>query len=176
MHGELLKLEIVVDKRTIRKYIKQVRKKSGGQNWRTFLKNHAHQIWACDFTVVHTFLLKSLYIFVVMENESRKIVHTAVTPSPTDAWTAQQIREATPWGRKPRYLIHDNDGKFGSQFKDILKDSGIKAIKTPPRAPRANSLCERYIGSLQWDCTGQYNFWLELSAFERVVHDMTSLI
>ncbi|MCP4429224.1 MAG: hypothetical protein GY803_32475 [Chloroflexi bacterium] len=60
IHGELLKLEIVVDKRTIKKYMKQVRKKPGGQNWRTFLKNHAHEIWACDFTVIHSLFFKPL--------------------------------------------------------------------------------------------------------------------
>ena len=97
IHGEFLKLEIVVDKRTIKKYMKQVRKKPGGQNWRTFLKNHAHEIWACDFTVVHTLFFKPLYAFVIVEHESRKVVHTAVTTNPTDEWTAQQVREATPW-------------------------------------------------------------------------------
>ena len=156
IRGELLKLEIVVDKRTIRKYIKQVRKRSGGQNWRTFLKNHAHEIWACDFTVVHTLFFKPLYVFVVMEHESRKIVHTAVTTNPTDEWTAQQVREATPWGKRPKYLIHDNDGKFGGKFKSLLEDSGIEAIKTPPKAPRANALCERFMGSLERECTDNF--------------------
>jgi transposase InsO family protein len=156
IYGELLKLEIVVDKRTIKKYIKQVRKHSGGQNWRTFLRNHAHEIWACDFTTIHTLFFKPLYVFVVMEHESRRIVHTAVTTNPTDAWTAQQVREATPWGKRPKYLIHDNDGKFGSQFKGLLRDSGIKAINTPPKAPRANALCERFMGSLERECTDNF--------------------
>jgi hypothetical protein len=62
IHGELLKLAIVVDKRIIWKYIKQVRKRSGGQNWRTFLKNHAHEIWACVFTTIHTLFFKPLYV------------------------------------------------------------------------------------------------------------------
>jgi transposase InsO family protein len=83
-------------------------------------------------------------------------VHTAVTTNPTDERTAQQVREATPWGKRPKYLIHDNDGKFGSKFKSLLKGSGIKPIKTPPKAPRANYLCERFMGSLERECT--YNF------------------
>jgi len=156
IHGELLKLEIVVDKRTISKYIKQVRKRSGGQNWRTFLKNHAHGIWACDFTTIHTIFFKPLYVFVIIEHASRKVVHTAVTTNPTDEWTAQQIREATPWGKKPKYLIHDNDGKFGSKFRGVLKASGIKPIRTSHQAPRANALCERFIGSLQRECTDNF--------------------
>jgi len=64
IHGDLLKLEIVVHKRTIKKYMKQVKKRSGGQNWRTFLKNHAHEIWACDFTTIHTLFFKPLFVFV----------------------------------------------------------------------------------------------------------------
>jgi transposase InsO family protein len=156
IHGELLKLEIVVDKRTISKHIKQVRKGSGGQNWRTFLKNHAYEIWACDFTVIYSLFFKPLYTFVIVEHESRKVVHTAVTTNPTDEWTAQQIREATPWGKRPKYLIHDNDGKFGGKFNGLLKNSGIKAINTPPRAPRANAICERFIGSLRRECTDNF--------------------
>lgn len=156
IHGELLKLEIVVDKRTVKKYMKMVRKKPGGQNWRTFLKNHAHEIWACDVTVVHSLFFKPLYAFVIVAHESRNIVHTAVTTNPTDEWTAQQVREATLWGERPKYLIHDNDSKFGSQFKNILKSSGIKAIKTPPEAPRANAICERFIGSLKREGTDNF--------------------
>ena len=150
--SEKLTLDIVIHKRTIQKYIKQVRKKPGGQNWATFLKNHSHHIWACDFTVVHTLFFKPIYIFVVIEHETRKIVHAAVTKSPTDAWTAQQIREATPWGNRPKYLIHDNDGKYGRQFKNIVRESGIKAINTPPQAPKANAICERFLGSVKWEC------------------------
>ncbi len=83
-------------------------------------------------------------------------MHTAVTTNPTDEWTAQQIREATPWDKRPKYLIHDNDGKFGGKFKGLLKGSGIKAINTPPRAPRANAMCERFIGSLKRECTDNF--------------------
>ena len=156
IHGELLKLEIVVDKRTVKKYMKQIWKRPGGQNWHTFLKNHAHEIWACDFTVIHSLFFKPLYAFVIVEHETRKVVHTAVTVNPTNEWTAQQVREATPWGNRPKYLIHDYDGKFGYLFKNILKNSGIKAIKTPLKAPRANAICERFIGSLQQECTDNF--------------------
>ena len=79
-----------------------------------------------------------------------------MTTNPTDEWTTQQVREATPWGKRPKYLIHDNDGKFGGKFKGLLKFSGIKAIKTPPKAPRANALCERVIGSLERECTDNF--------------------
>jgi hypothetical protein len=64
------------------------------------------------------------------------MVHTAVTGSPTDAWTAQQLREATPWANRPKYLIRDRDDKYGPLFLNVATASGIKLLKTPVRAPR----------------------------------------
>jgi putative transposase len=90
-----------------------------------------------------------------MELKNRRIVHTAVTRAPTDEWTAQQIREATPWGKGPKYLIRDRDKKYGPQFSRVAAISGINEIKTPYRAPRANSMCERYMGSLKRECLDQ---------------------
>ena len=82
IRGELLKLDIEVSKRSIQKYMPKVRRQPG-QTWATFLKNHAGDIWACDFAVVHDLLFRALYIFVIIELETRRIVHTAVTSSPT---------------------------------------------------------------------------------------------
>jgi putative transposase len=53
------------------------------------------------------------YVLVPMEPQSRKVVHVAVTASPTLAWLKQRIREATPFGSVPRFIVHDNDGIFG---------------------------------------------------------------
>jgi len=85
-----------------------------------------------------------------MELHTRRIVHSVVTRSPTDEWVAQQLREATPWGEGPKYLIRDRDSKYGQQFASVA--SGIEILKTPVRAPRANSYCERLIGSLRREC------------------------
>jgi transposase InsO family protein len=155
IQGELLKLGIKVSKRTIQKYMEKVRKRSS-QNWRTFLKNHAHEIWACDFTTVTSLFFKPIYIFVIMELESRRIVHTAVTLNPTDAWTAQQLREATPWDNQPKYLIRDNDNKFGKKFSAVAKSSGIEELKTPFQAPKANAHCERLIGTMKRECLDHF--------------------
>jgi hypothetical protein len=87
IRGELLKLGIKVSKRSVQRYMPKRRRKSG-QTWTTFLKNHAGDIWACDFTVVHDLLFRPLYIFIIIELKTRRIVHAAVTRNPTDAWTA----------------------------------------------------------------------------------------
>jgi len=59
IRGELLKLGIKVCKRTIQKYLPKVRKSpSSSQTWATFVRNHAQDIWACDFTVAYDWLFR----------------------------------------------------------------------------------------------------------------------
>lgn len=78
-----------VSKRTIQKYMPKDRKSHvSSQSWATFLKNQAGVIWACDFTVMHDWLFRSWYIFVVLDLKTRQIVHTGVTKYPTDDWSA----------------------------------------------------------------------------------------
>jgi len=80
------------------------------------------------------------------------VIHVGVTRSPTDAWVAQQLREATPYGQVPKYLIRDNDSKFGPCFARVARTSGIKILKTPYHAPRANAVCERFLRSVRQEC------------------------
>jgi transposase InsO family protein len=87
-----------------------------------------------------------------MELKKRRIIHVGVTDSPTDAWTTQQLREATPCGEHPKYLIRDRDSKYGSRFSALATRSDIEVIKTPYRTPQANAFCERFIGSLKREC------------------------
>ena len=75
-----------------------------------------------------------------------------VARHPTDAWVAQQLREATPFGITPRYLIRDNDGKYGPAFARVAGGSRIVVLRTPIRAPRANATCERFLGSVRREC------------------------
>ncbi|MEA3336011.1 MAG: integrase core domain-containing protein, partial [Chloroflexota bacterium] len=153
IRGELLKPGIKVSKRTVQKYMARNDTPSpSGQTWATFLMNHAPHIWACDFTQVFDIMFRSLFIFLIIEHASRRIVHVAVTSHPSDAWVAQQLREATPWAEGPRYLIRDNDPKFGQHFSAIAAGTGIKEIRTPVGAPNANAICERYIGTLRREC------------------------
>jgi putative transposase len=156
IRGELLKLDIRVSKRTIQKYMRHVRSKQPrGQNWRTFLHNEAAEIWACDFLQVTDLFFRSLFAFIIIDLKSRKVIHVGVTRAPTDAWTTQQLREATPYGQTPKYLIRDNYSKFGPCFARVVVTSGIKILKTPYHAPRANAICERFLGSIRRECLDQ---------------------
>jgi putative transposase len=153
IRGELLKLGIRVCKRTIQKYMRNVRTpQPRGQKWATFVHNHAAQIWACDFIQVTDLFFRPLFAFFIIELKSRKVIHVGVTRSPTDPWVAQHLREATPYEQAPKYLIRDNDSKFGPCFARVAATSAIEILKTPFHAPRANAVCERFLRSVRQEC------------------------
>ncbi len=153
IRGELLKLGIRVAKWTVQKYLRDARPpRRVGQSWATFLSNHADDIWACDFLPVTDLLFRPVYAFFVIALGSRRVVHVGVTRHPTDAWVAQQLREATPFDQRPRFLIRDNDSKYGQAFTSVAKARGIEVLRTAYRAPEENATCERFLGSVRREC------------------------
>ena len=153
----LLKLGLRVSPRTVRKYLPKRRNHGRGQRvssqcWTTFVRNHAQAIVACDFCVVVTATFRLLYVFVVMEHATRRIMHTNVTAHPTAPWTLQQLREAIPADHSYRFLIHDRDSIFSQQLDQSIQNLGLRVLKTPVRSPRANALCERLLGTLRQEC------------------------
>ncbi len=88
----------------------------------------------------------------LVERGSRRVVHVGVTRHPTDAWVAQQLREATPFDQCPRYLVRDRDSKYGPAFARVAAASGITELRTADRAPRQNATCERFLGSVRRAC------------------------
>jgi putative transposase len=170
IRGELLKLGIRVCKRTIQKYMRQIRAtRPRGQTWRTFIHTHAQQIWACDFLPVTDLFFHSLFAFFIVELHSRRVIHVGVTRSPTDTWTAQQLREATAYGVGPKYLICDNDSKLGMTFARVADTTHIEILKTPYHAPRANAICERFLGSVRRECL-DHLLILHEKQLHRVLH------
>ena len=153
IRGELLKLDIRVAKWTVQKYMRDARPpRRAGQTWATFLRNHADAIWACDFLPVTDLCFRPVYAFFVIALGSRRVVHVGVTRHPTDAWVAQQLREATPFDQRPRYLVRDNDRKYGPAFARVAATTGITEVRTAYRAPRQNATCERFLGSVRREC------------------------
>ena len=163
-----VKFGITHSQATIRKYmVKSSRPRGYSMTWRTFLKNQADAIWTCDCCVQYTVKFTALYIFVVMELGSRKVVHVNVTEHPTLAWVKQQVRDAT-FKEQPKFLLHDNDGIFGQLGKPATVEVGakkvscrstfdvwlaetrsIRGIPTPYHAPNAQAHVERLIGTLR---------------------------
>jgi putative transposase len=170
-----IKLGVKHSTSTIRRYMVKRRGLRGGQTWRTFVRNHASQIYAVDFLTQPTALFTVVYIFVVMEIASRRIVLINVTTSPGLAWVQQQIRQATAWGKSPRFLLHDNDGIFG-QFRDrkprgkkgrryrcrldlwLANVMGIEGIPIPYGAPNATPHVERFNRTLREEALNHFIF------------------
>jgi len=152
LRGELLKLGIVVSNRSIRRYRWRGPARSRGQTWRTFLRNHAHHLWAADLLTVPTLTFKTLYALVFIAHGRRELVHVNVTASPTAAWVWRQVIESTPWGHTPRHLLRDRDAVYGRDFRQRARRIGIDAIATPIHAPKANAIVERVIGTLRREC------------------------
>src|ERR671918_898318 len=150
-----LKLGIRVSPRTVGKYLRAggpVRTLDPKQRWLTFVRNHARVIAACDFFVVVTATFRTLYVFVVMDLGTRRILHHNVTAHPTAEWTAQQFREVLPGGHAYRFVIHDRDSIFSKELDEEVTAMGVQVLRTPVRAPKANSFCERFGGTLRREC------------------------
>jgi hypothetical protein len=89
---------------------------------------------AADFFVVPTATCRLLFVLVILAHERRRVVHVAVTEHPTSAWTAQQLREAFPWDRSPRYLLRDRDHAFHA-WANTATAMDIQELLTAPRSP-----------------------------------------
>jgi transposase InsO family protein len=152
IRGELLKLGVAVSNRSIRRYRWRGPERRPSQTWRTFLANHAHAIWAADLFVVQTLTFKTLYVLLFIAHGRRELMHLAVTAHPTAAWVWRQLVEATPWGRRPAHLIRDRDAVYRGEFRRRAKGLGVETVLTPVRAPRANAVAERVIGSIRREC------------------------
>jgi putative transposase len=150
----LVKLGIRVSARTVGKYMPErpPGQPRGDQRWATFLSNHAKAILACDFFVAVTATFQLLYVFVVIEHGRRRLAHVSVTNHPTADWTLQKMREVVGDESTHRYLIHDRDSIFAKHFDNSVRPLGLKVLRTPFRSPKANSICERVIGTIRREC------------------------
>jgi transposase InsO family protein len=155
IRGELLKLGVRVAKRTVQRYMRSMRPAAprGRQSWRTFLRNHA--VWACDFLQTYDVGFRPIFAFFIVDVNAKRVVHVAVTRAPTQAWTAQQLRNATPFGQEAKFIIRDRDDKFGAVFDRVATGAGIRVLRTAIQAPLMNSVCERFLGSVRRECLDQ---------------------
>ena len=155
IQGELRKLGQEVSATSIRGILRRHRMPPAprrvGLSWRRFLRTQAGAVLACDFFTVDTVWLKQLYVLFFIELASRRVFLAGCTAGPTAAWVTQQARnlswELVQSNLRPTLLIHDRDSKFVAGFDEVFRSEGVRVVTTPYRAPRANAVCERWIGS-----------------------------
>jgi transposase InsO family protein len=130
-----------------------------GSTWRAFLGRHRDAVLACDFFTVETLFLKTVSVLFFIELGTRRVHLAGCSVAPTAAWITQQARQMS-WKLQDgvvaaRSLIHDRDAKFGPGFDAIFRSEGVRVVRTPYRAPTANAIAERWVGSVRQECLDQ---------------------
>jgi len=151
VHGELLKLGFDVSEATVSKYMLR-RYGPPSQTWRAFLRNHAKETVSLDFFTVPTATFRILFVFLVLSNDRRQILHFNVTEHPTAQWTARQLLHACGQNENPRHLIRDRDAIYGRKFQRQAQVLGIGEVVTAAGSPWQNAYAERVIGSMRREC------------------------
>jgi hypothetical protein len=152
IHGELLNLGIDISEATVLRHMPKKPRRSTGQLWKTFLKNHSAEIISPDFFTVPTITFHLLYVLVFLSHNRRRIIHFNVTDHPTSEWATQQLRNAFNDQEIPKFLIRDRENIFGEVFIESVSASGLRPIIAAYRSPRQNGYCERLIGSIRREC------------------------
>jgi putative transposase len=160
IHGELTGLGHKVAASTVWKILKDAgidpAPNRRGQSWHAFLTAQAQTIMAADFFHVDAVFLRRLYVLFFIEHATRRVHLAGITANPTGPWVTQQARHLLmDLGDRTdtiKFLIRDRDAKFTTAFDTVFTAIGLRIIKTPVQAPRANAIAERWIGSARREC------------------------
>lgn len=181
IQGEMVGLGHLVAASTVWKILKNAgldpAPRRSGPTWRQFLSTQAEAILAIDFAHVDTVLLRRLYVLVAIEHGRRRVHIAGITAHPTGDWATQQARNLLMHlgdrADQLRFLLRDRDSKFTAAFDAVFAGADIRVIRTPIRAPRANAIAERFIGTLRRECldhlliTGPRHLSLVLREYEQ---------
>ncbi len=161
LQGELRKLGHRLGRSTVRDVLQRHRvppapTRRRPSTWRSFLCRHQDALLACDFFTVETLFLQTVFVLFFIELGTRRVHLAGCTTAPDAAWVTQQARQLS-WTLQDgevtaRYLLHDRDGKFAPGFDAVFRSEGVEVVRTPYRAPTANAIAERWVGSVRREC------------------------
>ena len=158
IRGELLKLGIRVSATTVRTVLRRhglgPAPRRSGPTWPEFLRLQASAMLATDFFTVETVFLKTLYVLFFIELQTRRVHLVGATAHPDSAWVTQQARNLAIDERLSgvRFLLRDRDAKFSGPFDEVFRTEGVRVIRTPIRAPKANAFAERFVRTVRQEC------------------------
>jgi len=180
MVGELHGLGVLVSATTVRRILAAAGLGPAGErnglSWRQFIRGQAHSMIACDFFTVDTIGLRRIYVLFFIELSTRRVHLAGMTEHPDGAWTAQQARNLvfslSERERPLEFLVRDNDGKFTRAFDTVFNTEGIRVIRTPVRAPKANAVAERFVGTIRRECLD----WLLIANRRHLQHVLREFV
>ena len=160
IHGELAGLGHKLAPSTVWQILKDAgidpAPRRSGQTWKAFLDAQAKTILATNFFHVDTVFLRRLYVLFFTGHGTRRVRLAGITAHPTGEWVAQQARNLLmDLGDRTdgvRFLIRDRDAKFTAAFDAAFAAAGVRIIRAPVQAPRANAIAERWIASARREC------------------------
>jgi putative transposase len=167
IHGELAGLGVRLAPSTVWKILTNAgigpAPRRPGPTWAQFLRGQAEAILATDFFTVDLLNGTSAYVLAVIEHATRRIRILGVTDHPTNAWVTQMARnllmDLDGHVDGIKFLIRDRDTKFTAAFDAVFSGAGIRTLRSPVRAPRANAIMERWIGSCRRELLDQTLIW-----------------
>jgi putative transposase len=140
--------------------------------WSQFL--HSQTAVACDFFTVDTPTLKRIYVLFFIHIPTRQIFYAGATTNPTGAWTTQAGRNLflahADQLAGSRALVRDRGSQFIGTFDEIFRTEGFKILKTPVQTPVANSIAERWIGTIRRELLDRTLIWNQ-HQLDRLVAD-----
>jgi transposase InsO family protein len=156
--GELAKLGFRVSPTSIRRLLAEAKLEPAPRRvrptWSEFLHAQATSIVACDFFSIESLFSRRYYALFFIAHGSRRVWLAGCTTNPTGDWVTQQARnlglDFSDHG--VRFLIRDRDSKYSGPFDEVFSSEGIRIVKTPVRAPKANTIAERFVRTLRTEC------------------------
>jgi hypothetical protein len=167
IHGELAGLGIVFAPSTVWEILTRAglppAPRRAGPTWAQFLHGQAQAILATDFFTVDLLDGTSAYVLAVTEHATPRIRILGVTAHPNEAWVTQMARnlvmDLDERVACVKFLLRDRDTKFSAAVDPVFGHAGIRILRSPIQAPRANAIMERWIGGCRRELLDRTLVW-----------------